>query len=64
MAHVTHPNAPLTPTGRLALARCIVEDGWAPRRAAPPNSARKPQQGGVRAAPAGRYDGVGVGLRG
>lgn len=34
MAHVTHPNAPLTPTGRLALAHCVVEDGWAPRRAA------------------------------
>jgi transposase InsO family protein len=31
---VTHANAPLTPTGRLRLARCIVEDGWPLRRAA------------------------------
>ncbi|GAP49733.1 transposase [Streptomyces azureus] len=27
-------NAPLTPTGRLRLARCVVEDGWPLRRAA------------------------------
>jgi transposase InsO family protein len=32
--HVTHANAKLTPAGRLALARCIVEDGWPLRRAA------------------------------
>lgn len=31
---MTHVNAPLTPTGRLRLARCIVEDGWLPARAA------------------------------
>ena len=31
---MTHANAPLTPTGRLRLARCIVEDGWPLRRAA------------------------------
>jgi transposase-like protein len=31
---VTHPNAPLTPTGRLRLARTIVEDGRTVRRAA------------------------------
>jgi len=31
---MTHANAPLTPTGRLRLARCIVEDNWPPRRAA------------------------------
>jgi transposase InsO family protein len=31
---VTHANAPLTPTGRLRLARCIVDDGWPLRRAA------------------------------
>ncbi len=31
---MTHPNAPLTPTGRLRLARVIVEDGWPLRRAA------------------------------
>ena len=29
-----HRNAPLTETGRLRLARCIVEDGWPIRRAA------------------------------
>ena len=31
---MTHANAPLTPTGRLRLARLIVEDGWPVRRAA------------------------------
>ena len=25
---MSHANAPLTPTGRLRLARCLVEDGW------------------------------------
>lgn len=29
-----HRNAPLTETGRLRLARCVVEDGWPIRRAA------------------------------
>jgi hypothetical protein len=29
-----HANATLTPRGRLALARCVVEDGWSLRRAA------------------------------
>jgi transposase InsO family protein len=29
-----HGNAPLTETGRLRLARCVVEDGWPLRRAA------------------------------
>ncbi|MFH8596455.1 IS481 family transposase [Streptomyces rimosus] len=29
-----HRNAPLTPTGRLRLARCVVENGWPLRRAA------------------------------
>ncbi|NYF97704.1 hypothetical protein BJY20_001096 [Janibacter cremeus] len=29
-----HANAPLSPTGRLRLARCVVEDGWPLRRAA------------------------------
>jgi transposase InsO family protein len=33
-ALMTHANASLTPTGRLRLARCIVEDDWPPRRAA------------------------------
>lgn len=31
---MTHANAPLTPTGRLRLARCIVEQDWPLRRAA------------------------------
>ncbi|WP_341360718.1 IS481 family transposase [Georgenia sp. M64] len=31
---MSHANAPLTPTGRLRLARCVVEEGWPLRRAA------------------------------
>ena len=31
---MSHANATLTPTGRLRLARCVVEDGWPPARAA------------------------------
>ena len=31
---MVHRNAPLTPTGRLRLARCVVDDGWDERRAA------------------------------
>jgi transposase-like protein len=31
---VVHRNAPLTETGRLRLARCIVDDGWPIARAA------------------------------
>jgi transposase InsO family protein len=31
---VPHRNAPLTETGRLRLARCVVNDGWPLRRAA------------------------------
>jgi transposase InsO family protein len=31
---VTHANAPLTPVGRLRLARCVVDEGWPLRRAA------------------------------
>jgi transposase InsO family protein len=33
-ALMAHRNAPLTETGRLRLARCVVEDGWPVRRAA------------------------------
>jgi transposase InsO family protein len=33
-ALVPHRNAPLTETGRLRLARCVVEDNWPLRRAA------------------------------
>jgi transposase InsO family protein len=33
-ALMPHRNAPLTETGRLRLARCVVEDGWPVRRAA------------------------------
>jgi transposase InsO family protein len=31
---MAHRNAPLTPTGRLRLARCVVDDRWSLRRAA------------------------------
>ena len=31
---MVHRNAPLTPTGRLRLARCVVEHGWTLRQAA------------------------------
>jgi transposase-like protein len=31
---MVHRNAPLSETGRLRLARCVVEDGWPLRRAA------------------------------
>ncbi|WP_310376530.1 IS481 family transposase [Catenuloplanes atrovinosus] len=31
---MTHANASLTPTGRLRLARCVVDDGWPLRAAA------------------------------
>lgn len=31
---MSHRNALLTPTGRLRLARCVVDDGWPLRRAA------------------------------
>ena len=31
---VSHRNAPLSETGRLRLARCVVEEGWPLRRAA------------------------------
>jgi transposase len=31
---MSHRNAPLTETGRLRLARCVVEDSWPLRRAA------------------------------
>ena len=31
---MSHRNAPLSETGRLRLARCVVEDGWSLRRAA------------------------------
>jgi transposase InsO family protein len=33
-ALMPHRNAPLTETGRLRLARCVVDDGWTLRRAA------------------------------
>jgi transposase-like protein len=33
-ALMAHRNAPLTETGRLRLARCVVEEGWSPARAA------------------------------
>lgn len=33
---MVHRNAPLSETGRLRLARCVVDDGWPPRRAGEP----------------------------
>ena len=30
---MVHRDAPLTPTGRLRLARCVIEHGWTPRQA-------------------------------
>jgi transposase InsO family protein len=43
---VPHANAPLSETGRLRLARCVVEEGWPLRRAAErfqvsPNTAKR-----------------------
>jgi len=58
---VVHRNAPLSETGRLRLARCVVEDGWSYRRAAErfqvcPTTARR-WAGRYRAAgPAGMLD--------
>lgn len=40
---MSHANASLTPTGRLRLARCIVDDGWPLRRAAKPKESRVEQ---------------------
>lgn len=34
MSYVTHANAKLTPAGRLALVRAVVDDGWSHARAA------------------------------
>src|SRR5689334_16843500 len=31
---MSHRNAPLSETGRLRLARCVVDEGWSLRRAA------------------------------
>ena len=31
---MSHRNSPLSPTGRLRLARCVVDDRWPLRRAA------------------------------
>ena len=58
---MSHRNAPLSETGRLRLARCVVEDGWSYRRAAErfqvcPTTARR-WAGRYRAAgPAGMLD--------
>ncbi|TQN31915.1 transposase IS481 family protein [Haloactinospora alba] len=34
MPHIIHANAKLTPTSRLELARCVIDQGWPLRRAA------------------------------
>lgn len=42
---MSHANAPLTPLGRLRLARCVVDDGWPLRRVLTSlNRARTPGQ--------------------
>ncbi|WP_439377373.1 IS481 family transposase [Amycolatopsis lexingtonensis] len=52
---MTHANAPLTPTGRLRLARCVVDEGWPLRRAAE----RFQVSVSTAARWAGRYRGLG-----
>ncbi len=39
-----HANAPLSELGRLRLARCVVDDGWPVRRAAPRSGSRSPRR--------------------
>jgi transposase InsO family protein len=34
ISYVTHPNAPLTPAGRLKLVELVIEDGWVQARVA------------------------------
>jgi transposase InsO family protein len=46
---MSHGDASLTPTGRLRLARCVVDDGWPLRRAA--------ERFGVSVTPAQRWSG-------
>jgi transposase InsO family protein len=53
---VPHRNAPLTETGRLRLARCVVDDGWPLRRAAE----RFQVSPGTAARWAGRYRQLGA----
>ena len=52
---MTHANAPSTATGRLRLARCVVEDRWPLRRAAE----RFPVSVSTAARWAGRYRDLG-----
>jgi transposase InsO family protein len=58
---VPHANAPLTETGRLRLARCVVDDGWPLRRAAErfqvsPNTAARWARRYREQGPAGMVD--------
>jgi hypothetical protein len=43
---VSHANARLAPRGRLALARCVVDEGWPPGRAAGSRCRRRPRPSG------------------
>lgn len=58
---MVHRSAPLTETGRLRLARCVVDDGWPVRQAAAtgrphrdPSLDRPPHPGPPPATAAGR----------
>ena len=58
---MSHRNAPLSETGRLRLARCVVEEGWSYRRAAErfqvcPTTARRWAGRYRRFGPAGMVD--------
>ena len=58
---MVHRNAPLTETGRLRLARCVVEEGWSYRRAAErfqvgPTTARRWADRYRQLGPAGMVD--------
>ena len=58
---MVHRNAPLSETGRLRLARCVVQDGWSYRRAAErfqvsPSTARRWAARYRVAGPAGMVD--------
>lgn len=58
---MSHRNAPLSPTGRLRLAQCVVDHGWPLRRAAErfqvvPNTAKRWADRYRAAGPAGMVD--------
>lgn len=55
-ALMSHRNAPLTETGRLRLARCVVDDGW-PRPLRRHSGAPSAEEGS--AFNGGRFNGAG-----